>query len=86
MRPSGQSIFNEEELAERIARKLEEVKPEEVALDEEALAERIARKVGGYNTNVAPVTANVDLDEEELADAISLKVGSLKAEDLRNSG
>ena len=73
--------FNEEELAERIARKLEGVKPEEVALDEEALAERIARKVGGYNTNVAPVTANVDLDEEELADAISLKVGSLKAED-----
>ncbi len=73
--------FNEEELAERIARKLEEVKPEEVALDEETLAERIARKVGGYNTNVAPVTANVDLDEEELADAISLKVGSLKAED-----
>ena len=73
--------FSEEELAERIARKLEGVKPEEVALDEEALAERIARKVGGYNTNVAPVTANVDLDEEELADAISLKVGSLKAED-----
>ena len=73
--------FNEEELAERIARKLEGVKPEEVALDEEALAERIARKVGGFNTNVAPVTANVDLDEEELADAISLKVGSLKAED-----